>query len=96
MAENFSSCTENGVFFSAASCKKRHNFWCSYKNFRPFLFCDGFSNLKFTTEMTLLSEHKLDVIFKTNIKLLLKYFSARLGKLKRTNLMDFVIGAFSL
>ena len=36
------SCTKNGVFFSAATCKKRHHFWCSKKKFRPFLFCDGF------------------------------------------------------
>ena len=28
-AEKLSSCSKNGVFFSAASCKKIHHFWCS-------------------------------------------------------------------
>ena len=23
--------------------RKKHYFWCSYRNFRPFLFCDGFT-----------------------------------------------------
>ena len=37
-----SRCTVFGVFFSAASCKKRHRKRCTRIFFWPLLFCDGF------------------------------------------------------
>ena len=55
MADNFYSCTKNDVFFSAASCKKRHLFWCSQKNFKPFLCHDGFSTRKDITTLFFIS-----------------------------------------
>ena len=42
--QNFSRCIVFGVFFSAASCKKRHRKQCTWDFFGPFLFSGGFSN----------------------------------------------------
>ena len=41
--KKISRCTVFCVFFSAASCKKRHRKLCTWKMFWPFLFCDDFS-----------------------------------------------------
>ena len=48
-AENLSEMpTKNDVFFSAASCKKRHHFWwASQTKFQPFLFRQGFNKTFF-------------------------------------------------
>ena len=42
MSKKISRCTIFGVFFSAASCKKRHQKRCIWIFIWPFLVCDGF------------------------------------------------------
>ena len=44
-SQNLSKCTIFSGFFSAASCKKRHQKRCTSKNFWPILFWNGFNNL---------------------------------------------------
>ena len=39
----FRSCPKM-VSFLSLQLRKRYRFWCSQKNFEPFLFCDGFSS----------------------------------------------------
>ena len=55
--KKISSSTKNGVFFSAATCKKRHHFWCSQKHFRPFLFCYGCSSSRYHMQLNGIREN---------------------------------------